>query len=266
METQYRIAVAYQNALWDQASSKLDELFREVKQQEILRRMNLREFLVAFIQRQQRLFMSLPSIHNAVLEELIGKELSREDIERDLSVLLKDKVEADQAKARIANIDSPLTSDLLANAQVVERRAMTSVGGVSRIGSTVDWKTSLAVMTSDCYLHFFDLEDGFYTPGMSPELVIQGLMPKVIVPTTDNLTSGKSNFSRGWSDSLTPSDSMVLAKCKLHDVDESSFAIVEKGGGSNTASIMFGKFVDKKLQVRLTDKAQKDEFIKALMN
>jgi hypothetical protein len=265
VETQYRVAVAYQNALWDQATSKLDELFREVKQQEIHRRMNLREFLVAFIQRQQRLFMSLPSIHNAVLEVLVGKELSREDIERDLKVLVKDKVEGDQTKGVIANLNSPLQSDLLANAQVLERRAMTSASGVSRIGSTSDWKTSLAIMTSDCYLHFFDLDDGFYTLEMSPDSVFQGLMPHVIVPTANNLSSGKSNFSRGWSDSLTPSDSIVLAKCKLHDIDETSFTIVEQGGGSNTASKMFGKLVAKKLQVRLRDKVQKDEFINALM-
>jgi hypothetical protein len=225
--------------------------------------MNLREFLVAFVQRQQRLFLSLPSIHNSVLEELVGKKLSTEEIERDLKALLKDDVDSHVAPmVGSTDLDSPLTSDLLAHATVVERRPLTA-SGVTGIGNNSDWKIALAVMTADCYLHFFELEEHLFTLATSPNSIFQELMPNVVVPTTEN--PSKSNFSRGWSDSLTPTDSMVLAKCVLHDIDETTFTLVERGGGGNAASKMFGKMVDKKVQVRLNDQIKKDDFVNALM-
>lgn len=259
------MAVAYQNAAWEQANSKLDELFREVKQQEINRRMNLREFLVAFVQRQQRLFFSLPGIHNSVLEELVGQEISLEDIEKELKDILKENAGSKPAsKEEGSRLESPLSSDLLVKAKVVERRGLTS-SGVSGVGTNSQWKISLVIMTTDSYLHFFDLEDDRLNASATPESAFQVLMPNVVVPTTDNLNLGKSNFSRGWSDSLTPSDSMVLAKCLLHHIDETTITLVEKGGGGTTTSKMFGKLVDKKMQVRLEGEADKDAFVKELI-
>ena len=68
---QYRVAVAYQNLAWEKGNDELTKLFAKVKEEEITRRMNLREFLVAFAQRQQRLFLSLPGIQNELLENLM---------------------------------------------------------------------------------------------------------------------------------------------------------------------------------------------------
>lgn len=261
------MAVAYQNAAWDEGSTKLDELFREVKQHEITRRIHLREFLVAFVQRQQRLFVGIPGIHISVLEDLAEKTISREEMEHDLQALVKEKIGAthEALKNGNGNLDSPLKSDLLGNATVLERRLLFGGGGVSGTGNTMEWTLSLAIMTCDAYLHFFDLDDSEYTPSTSPEMVIQGLMPNLISPTVDNLNMGKSNFSLGWSDSLTPSDSIVLAKCTMHEIDSTDLTIVEEGAGGNTASKMFGKLRDKKVQVRLKDVQKRDEFMEALM-
>lgn len=269
METQYRVAVAYQNAAWEKGRTQLDDLFRKVKEEEILRRMNLREFLVAFVQRQQRLFLSLPSIHNSVLEELVEKEISRDEIERSIQFAIQNQKKESNLLSEIGekgvgalSLDSPLTSDLLSKAKVVERRSLP--GGVSSIGNHAEWKISLAIMTADSYLHFFDLDDPRISSTSTPEAAFQVLMPNVIVPTAENLLLGKSNFSKGWSDTLSPTESIVLAKCILKPVDETSFTIIEKGGGATAASKMFGKLVDKKILVQTQGKAEKDEWMALL--
>ena len=264
METQYRVAVAYQNAAWDKGSKQLDELFRQVKQEEILRRMNLREFLVAFVQRQQRLFLSLPSIHNSVLEQLVGKEVSREEIERSVQATVENRnAISSEVEASLGHtLESPLTSDLLSKAKLVERRGITS--GVSSIGNNAEWRVSLAIMTADAYLHFFDIEDSRISSTSMPDAALQVLIPTVVVPTAENLLLGKSNFSKGWSDTLKPSESVVLAKSLLQSNYDTTFTIIEKRGGGTAASKMFGKLVDKKIQVRTLDKGEKDDWLELL--
>ncbi len=267
METQYRVAVAYQNAAWDKGSFMLDDIFRKVKQDEIVRRMNLREFLVAFVQRQQRLFLSLQGVNNKVLEGLVSKELNQVDIEREIQSTITNRTKAGALLSEMLenenpNLDSPLNSDLLSKAKVVQRRGL--AGGVATIGSNFEWKISLAIVTADCYLHFFDIEDPRVDATSPPDVAFQALMPTVIAPTSDNLALGKSNFSKGWSDPLAPTDSMILAKCVLQGIDETSFTLIEKGGGATTASKMFGKLVDKKVQIRSQGKGEKDDFIAIL--
>lgn len=257
METQYRVAVAYQNTAWDKGSAQLDELFRKVRQEEINRRMNLREFLVAFAQRQQRLFLSLPGIHTSVLEQLVGKEVSREEIERNVRAAVKDKITiaSDINKNGGPPLESPLTSDLLSKAKVVERRGL-SPGA--------EWIVSLAVMTADSYLHFFDLEDSRISPSSTPEAAFQVLMPSVVVPTAETVLLGKANFAKGWTDTLTPTESIILARCLLQSSADTVFSITEKGGGTTAASKMFGKLVDKKIQIRTQTRADRDDWINIL--
>lgn len=229
--------------------------------------MNLREFLVAFVQRQQRLFLSLQGLNNNILEGLVGMELTQAEIEREMQAAIKGRTSggnllSEMREKAMPSLDSPLASDLMSKAKVVERRVQST--GVPNIGSTAEWKVSLVIITADSYLHFFDLDDPRVALSSTPEVAFQVLMPNVNVPTYDNLQLGKQNFSKGWSDTLTPTDSVVLARCLVQLVDETSFVIIEKGGGATTASKMFGKLVDKKVHIRTLEKSDKDDFIAVL--
>lgn len=254
VETQYRIAAAYQNTAWAKGSEELEALFQKVKQEEILRRMNLREFLVAFVQRQQRMFLSLPGIQNKVLEDLVSEELTKEEIEKNVKEFIlsrtntteDEKISASNLSSSGLNLQSPLTSDLLLKASVVMRKGISGVA----VANSADLKVSLAIMTADSYVHFFDIDDSKSSLASSPESLLQVLMPSVIIPNQESTAAGRGNFAKGWSDSLTPSDSVVLARCTIQKLDETSFVIVEKGVGGSTASKMFSKFVDKKIQVK----------------
>jgi hypothetical protein len=266
---QYRIVVAYQNAAWDKGSAELRKLFEKVKQEECLRRMNLREFLVAFVQRQQRLFLSLPSVHNSLLEELVGKEMTRKEMEHHVQSTIqtraakykKDSVKTSPTTLEGAaddnldlNLESPLTSDLMCKAKVIERKGA---------GVNAEWVTSLAIMTADSYLHFFDLESQRINSGSSPEAAFKVLMPNVVLPTSDNLLLGKANFTKSWESTLTPTVSLVLGKCMIQVMDDTSFELKETVATTG-ASKMFGKMATKKVQVRTLTKGETEDWIAVL--
>eukprot|EP00980_Cylindrotheca_fusiformis_P009178 scaffold1996_cov127-Cylindrotheca_fusiformis.AAC.15 len=274
VEMQYRVAVAYQNTAWDKGNAELTKLFATVKQEECARRMHLREFLVAFVQRQQRLFLSLPGIHNAVLEELVGKEISLDEVQRsvekaietraakyhaDLEVLSQNAAlsaeNSQQDNVDSEKLGSPLFSDLLTKAKVIERR-------VKGTGTSA-WQTSLAIITVDSFLHLFDIESKSIIPGSSPEIAFKTLVPTAFVPSSANLAAGKTNFSRGWGDSITPSDSMVLANCSLQRRDETSFELTETITPTG-ASKMFGKIMIKRVLINTSTKEEADDWIALL--
>ena len=253
---QYRVAVAYQNAAWEKGSEELTRLFSKVKQEECIRRMNLREFLVAFVQRQQRLFLALPAMQNSVLESLVGVEVSKEDMEKEIQSTIEERTAKYKKSARLSEndmqLESPLTSDLTSKAKVIERKG-TGMGSI--------WTTSLAIMTADAYLHLFDLEN--IDLGTSAEDAFKAITPTVIVPNEDNLLMGKSNFSKGWSDPLTPTDSLILGNCKIQSKDATSFELTERVA-STGAQRMLGKSATKKILFRTQSKSETEDWIAVL--
>ena len=270
---QYRVCVAYQNKAWEEGNAKLIELFAQVKQEECARRMNLREFLVAFVQRQQRLFSSLPGIQNKSLEDLVGKEISLSEMEMNVQATIdeqaaKHSADLDSLAQHSASkptstdpedeqnvfqkIGSPLLSDLLLKAKVVERK--------SRISSNQGWQTSLAIITADSFLHLFDIVSKSIIPGSSPDIAFKTLVPPVLMPTSERLLSGKSNFSRGWGESLTPTESLILANCSFQRKNETCFELMEKINPKG----MFGKIVSKKVMINTSTKEEADDWISVL--
>lgn len=271
---QYRVAVAYQNTAWEKGNAELTQLFQTMKEEECRRRIHLREYLVAFVQRQQRIFLGLPSVHSEVLEDLVGNEMTREEVEEAVQGAIRERANKIQrANDKIPKksnagpglegvnedegdftLESPLVSDLLCKAKVIERR---------NAGVLKGWKTSLAIVTADSFLHLFDLPPGTVQPGSAPEVAFQYLIPNVFIPSTDNLSVGKTNFSKGWSASLSPTDSLILGNCKIQVKNDSAFEIIEtmitKG-----AQKMFGKTATRKMILRTLKKMETEEWLSIL--
>jgi hypothetical protein len=264
---QYRVAVTYQNVAWEKGNEELKKLFIKVKQEEINRRMNLREFLVAFAQRQQRLFLSLPDIQNEVLEELVGKEMTRDEMGKMVHTVIEERAlkykkstigssslvkEAEDDFADL-HLESPLMSDLLSKAKVVLRKGQ---GG--------DWTLSLAVMSVDSFLHMFDIESTRVKLTTSPEVAFTLLAPSLILPNIDNIKSGKSNFGRSWSNSLTPTVSMVLGKCRVKQLDDNSFEMIESISPKVASKFALGKRARRRIQIQTPTKEETDDWIQIL--
>ena len=259
---QYRVAVAYQNTAWEKGNMELTQLFAKIKQEEMMRRMHLREFLVAFVQRQERMFMSLPGLHSSVLDELMGKEMSKEQMEEDFRAAIaagtqkfNKLVPSEPASDDDMKIDSPMKSDLLIMAKIVLRKVIGTVASAQ--------KTSLAVVTSDYYLHMFDVDPERIKLGDNPEAVFQLLLPKLVMPTAENYMMGVSNFSKGWSDSLFLSDSVILGKSTIHQKTDRTFELTEVVE-SKGASKMFVKSAKKKVLIGTGSKEETEEWMDVL--
>mmetsp|Transcript_25184 Transcript_25184/g.59392 ORF Transcript_25184/g.59392 Transcript_25184/m.59392 type:complete len:505 (-) Transcript_25184:440-1954(-) len=263
VEMQYRVAATYQNLAWDKGNEVLSNLFSKIKQEEINRRMNLREFLVAFAQRQQRLFLDLPAIQNKVLEELTGKEMTRDDMEKAVQTIIDERASKYKRKAAGSdlvteteddfadfNLESPLTSDLLSKAKVVLRKA-----------DDGDWTLSLAVMSADSFLHMFDIESPRVKLTTSPEVAFTVLAPTLIIP---NDGSGKSSFDRGWSDPLTPTDSLILGKCRVKQMDDNSFEVIESVSIPVTSKFTIGRTTRRRILIQTPTKEETDDWIQIL--
>lgn len=263
---QYRVAATYQNLAWEKGNEELKKLLTKVKQEEIDRRMNLREFLVAFAQRQQRLFLSLPDISTKALEELAGKEMNRDEIGKLVHASIEERALKYKKSATGSDfvkdtdddftdfhLESPLTSDLLSKAKVVLRQGQ---GG--------DWTLSLAVMSSDSFLHMFDIDSPKIKLTTSPEVAFTLLAPPLITTNIENIKSGKSNFDRSWSYSLTPTVSMVLARCRVKQIDDNSFEMIESLSPTGASKFSLNKRVRRRIHIQTPTKEETDDWIQIL--
>jgi len=263
---QYRVAVTYQNLAWEKGNEELKKLFVKVKQEEINRRMNLREFLVAFAQRQQRLFLSLPGIQSKVLEELAGKEMTREETgkvvhafieERTLkykkTVMGSDDMKNNEDDFADFKLESPMTSDLLSKAKVVLRK-----------GHGGDWTLSLAVMSADSFLHMFDIDSPKVKLTTSPEVAFALLSPPLITPSVENIKAGKSNFGKGWSTTLTPTVSMILGNCRIKQIDDNSFEMIETVSQKVGSKFALSKKRRRRIHIQTPTKDETDDWIHIL--
>lgn len=261
VEMQYRVAVTYQNIAWEKGNDELKKLFSKVKQEEITRRMNLREFLVAFAQRQQRLFLSLPGIQNKALEELAGKDLTRDEMEEAVHTIIEGHASkykrtnlstgsstASEDDFAEFNLESPLRSELLSKAKVILRKA-----------DAGDWTLCLAVMTSDSFLHMFDIESPKVKLTTSPETAFTLLAPTLIIPNADNQLLGKSNFGRDWSNPFTPTESMILGKCRVKRLDNNSFEMIESLSLSSKFAI--GKTIRRRIEIQTPTREETDDWM-----
>lgn len=294
-EMRYRMAVAFLSSCWEKCSAELSKLFITMKNAECDRRNRIKELLIQATQRQERLWLGLPSVVNPVLKELINWSMERKLVEDDVQnsiraraqAILRDETEHKKAtddatatttvnssnnkyqSAGLSGVDqkegnfelsSPLVSDLMCKAKVIEKRSGNLMSS---------WKVTLAVVTSDSFLQLFELPPNCkLQPGSAPEVAFQNLIPPVVVPTMESIKGGiKIPSTKHWFDHLVPSESIALPNCVVSFKDEksSAFEIVETQLTSG-ASKMFTKTVNRKMLLRAVTRAESEDFIEALKN
>jgi cell fate (sporulation/competence/biofilm development) regulator YlbF (YheA/YmcA/DUF963 family) len=279
VEMQYLVAVDYQTSVWEKASTELSTLFASMKDIECQRRVNLRELLLAYAQRQQRLFVSLPDVYTAALKDLVGRDIDRNSVEEKVQFSIRKRAELLQRKevptlARLSEkgsglkgvlsdleeslstskLESPLLSELMCKAKVIDRKLPGLVGS---------WTTSLAVVTADSFLHLFDLPAGSPVHvGSAPEAAFHTLSPSVKVPSAETMRTGKYDFSKGWCDGLIPSESIALHNCKVAGYG-TMFDIVETFD-SRGASKMFRSTNTRKFVFRTTSEEETEDWMQAV--
>jgi len=262
-EMRYRVAVAFVSAFWEKASAELSRLFTLLKETECQRRFRLRELLISMLQRKERLFLGLPSVLTPVLQDLINRPMDSATIEDDVQTSIRiraqsmKKAELEAKKAKEPGpgltgvnaengkfeLTSPLTSELLCKASVVERKVAGVMSG---------WKTALAVVTADSFLHLFECPSSHKVRcGSAPEVAFHALMPPIEVPTQDTIKGNTQKTTKGWGD-IAPSMSIVLPNSYISYADHNKNSVFEitEMYFTHGASKVFGKTSVRKVQLR----------------
>jgi len=281
-EMRYRMAVAFLSSAWEKCSAELSKLFSAMKNAECDRRNRIKELLIKATQRQERLWHGLPSTIQPVLKELIAWPMEKNIVEEDVQTsirgraqsILKEETEhkkASDAKPTpkgLAGVDekegnfelsSPLVSDLMTKAKVLEKRS----------GMMGTWKVTLGVITSDNFLQLFELPaNSKMQPGSAPEVAFQNLIPPVIVPTLEIMRAGggvKFPSTKHWFDHLIPTESIALPNSMVAFKDDKQpiFEIAETVLTSG-ASKMFTKTLNRKVLLRAITKQEAEDFVNAL--
>jgi len=241
VEMMYRQAVNSQVQILQKCGGPLEKIWQSMQNIEVNRQVRLHEVLLEFMPRQRRLFLGLPPIAAPILKDLIEtrlgpKELDEqveETVQKHSEVLLKNTNAQrssimNRSRATAPNLEElhgMLTGEFFDNgklkaAKIVERR--TGVRGY--------WKITLAVVTSDKYLHLFDLSNfpqAFL--GGAPEPIFELLLPDYDLPSleSDYIQRREDDLLKN----LIPVDSVHLSKCSttVPDEDPRAMDIVESG-------------------------------------
>ena len=283
-EMRYRMAVAFLSTAWEKSSKELASLFGTLKSTECSRRFRLRELLIAFLHRQERLWLSLPSILTPVMKDLVDKPLDRESIESEVQTSIKVRAQGlqrEEAKAKKLmgqkdeagpglkgidpskgnyNLTSPLVSDLLVKANVIEKKSS---------GMMSSWKTTLAIVTADSFLHLFEIPSSAkVSNGSAPEVAFHALVPPVEVPNAETAkTNVVGKIIKDWFKMLHPAASLALPNCTITFKDEAdtcSFEITEKVPNTGATSMMMGKTTTRKVSLRTLSNDETKEWIAAI--
>ncbi|KAL7485929.1 hypothetical protein ACHAW6_011560 [Cyclotella cf. meneghiniana] len=283
-EMRYRMAVAFLSSAWEKCSAELSKLFSAMKNAECDRRNRIKELLIKATQRQERLWLGLPSTIQPVLKELIGWPMEKKMVEEDVQssiraraqFILKEETEhkkAADSKPNKANgltgvdqnagnfeLSSPLVSDLMCKAKVIEKRS----------GLMSTWKVTLGIITADNFLQLFELPSNTkMQPGSAPEVAFQNLIPPVLVPTLEIMRAGgggvKFPSTKHWFDNLVPSESIALPNSTVSFKDDKTptFEIAETVLTSG-ASKMFTKTLNRKVLLRAITRQEAEDFVNAL--
>lgn len=275
-EMQYRMSVAFLSAFWEKCSAELSRIFATMKDAECSRRFRLRELLIRFLQKQETLWSGLPAVISPALKDLVDGPMDRPSIEDDVQTSIRVRAQAIQRSTNESNpithpglvnvspsdgnfeLSSPLVSTLLSKAYVVEKKTT---------GMMSSWKTSLAVVTKDSYLHLFDIPPSLkVTCGSAPEVAFYALVPPVTAPTEESIKSQTSSKIKKWNVNLIPADSLALPNCRISFKDDgknSAFEIVETVLNTG-ASKVFGKMSLRKLYLRTLTREDTVDWIQAL--
>lgn len=277
-EMRYRMAVAFLSSIWEKCSSELSKLFLSMKDAECNRRNRIKELLIKATQRQERLWLGLPGVVNPILKDLIEWPMERKLVEDDVQSSIRARaqsIQRDEAEHKKANdskvkaagltgvnehdgnfeLSSPLVSDLMSKAKVIEKRSP---------GLMSTWKVTLAIVTEDSFLQLFDLPSTCKLhSGSAPEVAFQNLIPPVVVPNLEGIKAGvKIPSAKTWFDNLAPTESFVLSNCtvSIKDVaakDPNTFELVEA-----ISSKMMGR--TRKMQFRAVTRDEAVDLVEAL--
>lgn len=198
-ESLYRAAALHQARVWHTCMGLLAKMSEAVKEIELERSVKLHAMLLDFLPRERRLFIGLPCIPKPVMEKLMSyREMDEEKIGEHIDEALHKRsrivlrIDNDQRssfmnRSRCKAPDLTLKVEKPMEGEPFETEMNRFAGVVERRVAAKTYKPTLAIMTADYYLHFFDIDEkSDIAVGMSPEEAYVKLLPQHQCPTSES--------------------------------------------------------------------------------
>ena len=232
-EFQYRSCLQSLEQVWEAKSAEFFALFATVCDAECMRRINLRESMILFVRQQQNPFMDVGDSQSSALTDWVEKETSQQEVQEHVEATIRREMEALGARTASMNIASgggdqanlpatdrqddmavyrrqftpvsPLASDYLLDAFVVEQRD-------HKPDEPEGSRIVLAVVTSDSFLHLFELASDRIELSSTPEEAFQALLPMQDPPSIGKTLETSAAV---WNGRLMPSRTVDLDHCSV---------------------------------------------------
>lgn len=201
-ESLYRAAAQHQAKVWHTCMGLLAKMSDAVKEIELERSVKLHAMLLDFLPRERRLFIGLPAVPKPVMEKLMSYRENEHKMEENIDEALHKRsrivlrIDNDQRssfmnRSRCKAPDLSGKMDKLPEGEAFETAMNRYAGVVERRVAGKVYKTALATVTADYYMHLFDIDDeSNITLGMSPEEAYEKLLPKHEFPTSESSDLG----------------------------------------------------------------------------
>lgn len=238
VEMQYKISVSVQRATWEKRGPEIVRLASSSKEMEVTRRIKLNESMVQFLTCLKKLFKTIgedsdvrPIAANALMKPL-------ESIHNDIEEKVKSQVEAslpEEFKLSFPD-DSAAGFGLECDGLVLAARVMEWKNTYSPMSVADRWRTALAVITADQYLHLFDMDPYCHTavkdsgdpkvyPGCDPSVAMELLFPFF---SKEN-EGAKKKPADGIRDKMVPERTLRLSKhCGIQHLSDECCELVQK--------------------------------------
>jgi hypothetical protein len=256
IETHYKTAVTYQMAVFEMATKELENLFEKIISLEEDRFQKLRQIMLAFVPRQQRLYIALPRQLKSVLDDLVGLRIDEESLQAVVDQAIKDrshnhlklssthrssimnrsriKSVSESPEEEVQDIESifgsPFNSSMILISNILELKP-------SGLGAMVNatWKIVLAVVTSAGNFHVFELPQGTDWMARTPPEAFRALYPSM---EFDSQTAWTADRKDPIIKSLTPTISLDMRICgfTVSNMRKRQFDVVEDRGAQKVGS------------------------------
>jgi hypothetical protein len=245
VEMQYKVSVSVQRSTWEKRGPEIVRLASSSKEMEVTRRIKLNESMVQFLTCLKKLFKSIgednaarPPAANALLNPL-------ETIHNDIEEKVKSHVEAslpEEFKLSLPD-DSAAGFGLECDGLVMTARVMEWKNTYTPMSAADRWKTALAVITADQYLHLFDMEpfcnatvedygDPKIYPGCDPGIAMEHLFP--FIAKEHKTESEEGNPLVRIRDKMVPERTIRLSKyCTFQQLSDECCELVQKTPGKS---------------------------------
>jgi hypothetical protein len=185
-EMQFQMAVSLQRSTWEKRGPEIVKLAASSKEMEVTRRIKLNECMIQFLQCLQKLFKTIGEEGDIKLPSAASLLTPLQAIHSDMKKKVKSHVEAnlpDEFHLSLPD-DSAAGFGLECDGLVTTSRVLEWKNTYMPMSAADRWRTALAVITADGYLHLFDLspfcnatEVPQIYPGCDPIVAMEHIFP-----------------------------------------------------------------------------------------